>query len=79
MAADWLQELVEGGIISSDQLVEAEQMASSMGIKVEEALIKLEYVLVADLRSPRTGSPPISLTPGSLHRTSPIRRSDIFH
>ena len=35
MAADWLQKLVDDGVISADQLAEAERIASSMGIKVE--------------------------------------------
>ena len=47
MAADWLQKLVDDGIISNDQLVESEQIASSMGIKVEEALVKQDYVAEA--------------------------------
>ena len=47
MAADWLQKLVDDGIISTDQLDEAEQIASNMGIKVEEALVKQDYVAAA--------------------------------
>jgi type IV pilus assembly protein PilB len=47
MATDWLQKLVDDGIISTDQLVEAEQIASSMGIKVEQALVKQDYVTEA--------------------------------
>jgi type IV pilus assembly protein PilB len=41
---DWLQQFVDDGTISADQLVEAESMASSMGISVEEALVRLEYI-----------------------------------
>ena len=44
MAADWLQKLVNDGIISQDQLAEADQTASSLGISVDEALVRLGYV-----------------------------------
>jgi type IV pilus assembly protein PilB len=44
MAAGWIQKLIDDGTISSDQLGEAEDMASSLGITVEESLVKLEYV-----------------------------------
>ncbi|MGE0376948.1 MAG: GspE/PulE family protein, partial [Planctomycetaceae bacterium] len=44
MAGDWLQQFVDDGTISADQLREAEEMASSLGIPVEVALVKLEYV-----------------------------------
>src|SRR4029079_4804755 len=41
---DWLQQFVQDGTISKDQLMEAHDMAGSLGISAEEALIKLEYV-----------------------------------
>ncbi|MBX3442361.1 MAG: type II/IV secretion system protein [Planctomyces sp.] len=41
---DWLQQFVEDGTISADQLAEAEDMASSLGLSVEDALVRLEYV-----------------------------------
>ncbi|QDU41369.1 Type II/IV secretion system protein [Maioricimonas rarisocia] len=41
---NWLQQFVDDGTISSDQLGEAEEMANSLGIAVEDALIKLGYV-----------------------------------
>jgi type IV pilus assembly protein PilB len=44
MAADWLNKLVEEGIISEDQLQESLALASSHGIGAEEALKKLGYV-----------------------------------
>jgi len=44
MAAEWLEKLVEDGTISKEQLGEAEDMASNMGITAEDALIKLTYV-----------------------------------
>ncbi|MEX2286877.1 MAG: GspE/PulE family protein [Planctomycetaceae bacterium] len=44
MAADWLHRLVDDGIISSEQLAEAEEMAANLGIKPEDALIKQGYV-----------------------------------
>ncbi len=44
MAAEWLHTLVDDGLVSEEQLVEAEQTASSLGIKTEDALVRLEYV-----------------------------------
>lgn len=41
---DWLQKLIKDGVISGDQLGEARQMADNLGIKLEQALTKLEYV-----------------------------------
>ena len=41
---DWLHSFVLDGTISRDQLGEAEEMASSHGMSVEDALIKLGYV-----------------------------------
>ncbi len=41
---NWLEQFVEDGTISADQLAEAEEMASSMGIAPEEALVRLEYI-----------------------------------
>ena len=43
MTAEWLQKLVKDGVISAEQLSEAESMATNMGIKPEEALIQLGY------------------------------------
>ncbi len=44
MPADWLQKLIKQGVISTDQLGEAEDMASNMGIGVADALVRLGYV-----------------------------------
>ncbi len=44
MPADWLQKLVKQGVISTDQLAEAEDMAANMGIGVPDALVRLGYV-----------------------------------
>jgi len=44
MAVDWLAKLVKQGVISGDQLSEAEDMASNMGIGVGDALVRLGYV-----------------------------------
>ncbi|MEX0717563.1 MAG: ATPase, T2SS/T4P/T4SS family [Planctomycetaceae bacterium] len=44
MAADWLKKLVDDGLIGADQLDEALDLASSMGVKPEESLVKLGYV-----------------------------------
>lgn len=44
MARDWLERFVKDGTISKDQLEEAHEMASSLGLSPEEALVKLGYV-----------------------------------
>ena len=44
MPADWLQKIVKQGVISTDQLGEAEDMASNMGIGVADSLVRLGYV-----------------------------------
>jgi type IV pilus assembly protein PilB len=51
MASDICQQLVERGLISADQLVEAEGMAASLGIRAEDALVKLGYVDEAEISS----------------------------
>ncbi len=43
MAADWLQQLVDDGIVGPDQLSEAGDLAASMGITPEDALVKQGY------------------------------------
>ena len=49
MATDWLQKLVDDGAISSSQLGDAQQMASELGIKTEDALVKLDYVTSSEM------------------------------
>ncbi len=49
MAEQWLEQLVADEMISTDQLTEADEMARSVGIKTEEALIKLGYVNAAEI------------------------------
>jgi type IV pilus assembly protein PilB len=44
MPADYLQRLIDDGLIGPDQLREAEGAARSMGLKVDDALVKLGYV-----------------------------------
>jgi len=41
---DWLQQFVQDGTISKDQLMEAHDMAGSLGIAAEDALVKMEYI-----------------------------------
>ncbi len=53
MARDWLSKLVEDGIISADQLEEAEAVARSKGMSVEEALVHLGYAEDAPLAKAR--------------------------
>lgn len=49
MAGDLFDKLIKDGVISHDQLNEAIELASSLGIKPEEGLIKLGYVSPADI------------------------------
>jgi len=44
MSGDWLQQFVDDGTIGADQLAEAEQMASNLGIPIEDALVRNEYI-----------------------------------
>jgi len=44
MADDWVKKLV-----SKDQLAEGQSLADKLGIKLEEALLKLEYITAADM------------------------------
>src|SRR5262249_42755321 len=49
MADDYIRNLVQHGVISPDQLAEAEELSSSMGISINEALSRLGYVDEAEL------------------------------
>lgn len=49
--ADIARQLVDRGVISEDQLSEAEGMAASLGIRVEDALVRLDYVDAAEVTS----------------------------
>ncbi|MBM4076173.1 MAG: type II/IV secretion system protein, partial [Planctomycetes bacterium] len=49
MAEDYLKKLVHDGVISPDQLVEAEDLASNLGTTVDDALVRLGYVSAAEL------------------------------
>lgn len=49
--ADIARQLVERGIISEDQLAEAEGMAASLGIRIEDALVRLDYVDASEVSS----------------------------
>ena len=51
MSNDICQQLVDRGLISQDQLSEAEGMASTLGIRTEDALVKLEYVDASEISS----------------------------
>ncbi len=51
MADDYLQKLIRDGVISEDQLEEARDMAASLGVSIEDALARLEYVSTSDLSS----------------------------
>jgi type IV pilus assembly protein PilB len=46
---DFTQHLVRKGILGADQLEEAKNLASSSGIKLQEAIIKLEYASADDV------------------------------
>lgn len=49
MADDWIDRLLANGTISDEQLEEAKELAASLGIKVEDALVKLEYASPSDI------------------------------
>ncbi|MBS0204024.1 MAG: Flp pilus assembly complex ATPase component TadA [Planctomycetes bacterium] len=49
MAEDYLKKLVRDGVISKEQLREAEDLASSLGITVDDALIRLGYVSAGEI------------------------------
>lgn len=49
MAEDIIQKLIKDGKISKEQAAEAKDLAKSLGIKQEEALLKLEYVSPSDI------------------------------
>lgn len=51
MSDDFLERLVQDGLISADQLKEAERLAQQYGIRPDEALIKLGYVTAAEISS----------------------------
>lgn len=51
MPNDVCEKLISKGLISEDQLSEAEGMARKLGIRVEDALIKLDYVDAAEVSS----------------------------
>lgn len=53
---DICQQLVDRGLISQDQLGEAEGMASSLGIRTEDALVKLEYVDASEISTAQAHS-----------------------
>jgi type IV pilus assembly protein PilB len=44
MSGDWLQQFIDDGTISADQLNEAEAFARKMGIPIEKALVQLGYI-----------------------------------
>ena len=49
MAEDYLKKLVRDGVISRDQLNEAEELSSSLGTTIDDALVRLGYVSAGEL------------------------------
>lgn len=49
MAEDYLVKLIKDGVISPDQLEEARDLASSLGVSTEDALVRLGYVSASEL------------------------------
>jgi type IV pilus assembly protein PilB len=49
MAEDYLKKLVKDGVISKDQLNEAEDLSSSLGTTIDDALVRLGYVSAGEL------------------------------
>jgi len=51
MATDIISSLIKKGLISEDQVEEASGLARKLGIKVEDALVKLEYIDASEISS----------------------------
>jgi type IV pilus assembly protein PilB len=49
MADDYLKKLVKDGVISKEQLGEARDLAASLGITVDDALIRLGYISAGEI------------------------------
>jgi type IV pilus assembly protein PilB len=49
MAEDYLKKLIKEGVISADQLDEAKDLAASLGVSVEDGLVRLGYVTAAEI------------------------------
>ena len=49
MAEDYLKKLVRDGVISRDQLGEAEELSASLGTTIDDALVRLGYVSAGEL------------------------------
>lgn len=49
MAEDYLKKLVRDGVISKEQLREAEDLAGSLGITIDDALIRLGYISAGEI------------------------------
>ena len=49
MAEDYLKKLVRDGVISRDQLTEAEELSASLGTTIDDALVRLGYVSAGEL------------------------------
>lgn len=47
--SDWLERFVQDGTIGDSQLEEARSMAANLGITVEDALVRLNYISSSDL------------------------------
>jgi type IV pilus assembly protein PilB len=53
MPEDYLKKLIRDGVISKDQLGEAEDLAASLGITVEDSLVRLGYISDAEMSQMR--------------------------
>ena len=49
MAEDYLKKLVRDGVISKDQLGEAEDLSASLGITIDDALIRMGYISAGEI------------------------------
>ena len=64
MSDDILNKLIKDGVVSKDQVQEAQHLASSLGIRTEEALIKLGYVdpnAISNLQASKFGFETVNL------------------
>lgn len=65
MSDDILNKLIKDGVVSKDQVQEAQHLANSLGIRTEEALIKLGYVdpnEVSSLQASKFGFETVNLS-----------------
>lgn len=81
-SVNWFAQLVREGVINNEQMAEAQSLASKLGVKIEEALLKLEYVtdaqaqqcvyMFVDLLAVQIPSAVIEMVPESVARENVV-------